>query len=150
VTQAQTLKGQGFVLSDRLNQDCTVENGCDCCLSNLVFISDKEFVLIDYCEAGGLYTTGTYSKIKNKLTLTFKQCVVSEESDYLIEKREIKKKISKIDPMDFEFTSCGKKTETIENLKIKSYRYGVKQSLTETNNFILDLKKSKAWKLLTN
>ena len=134
------------MLSSNINPDCTIENRCDCCLSDLFFISDKEFALIDYCEAGGTYTTGTYSRLKNKVTLTFKQCVVSEDSDYLTEKREIKKKDVKVEPIEFEFTKCGQKTETIENLKTKSYRYGVKQS--DKNDFT-ELKTSKAWKLLT-
>jgi len=135
------------MLSSNINADCTLENRCDCCLSDLFFISDKEFVLIDYCEAGGTYTTGTYLRTKNKFILTFKQFVVSEESDYLIDKREIKKKNIKIEPMEFEFTLCGQKTTTIENLKLKSYRYGVKQS--DKNDFS-ELKKSRAWKLLTS
>jgi len=147
LTCAQSLKGQSFMLSSKINADCTIENRCDCCFSNLFFISDKEFAIIDYCETGGAYTTGTYSRFENKVTLTFKQCVVSEDSDYLSEKREIKKQNVKIDPIEFEFTKCGQKTETIENLKTKNYRYGVKQS--DKNDF-KELKGSAAWKLLQN
>ena len=107
------------MLSDKIKSDCTVETGCDCCITDLFFLSDKEFVLIGNCEGGGSYFSGTYLKVNKKVTLTFKPFYVSQESDYLIENRKIEKKEIKINPMEFDLTTCGPKLETIENFKIK-------------------------------
>src|SRR6478609_9543804 len=54
-TFSQSLKEQSFLLTDRLLDECNVNAMCDCCASDLVFVSDNKFVLVDYCTDHGTY-----------------------------------------------------------------------------------------------
>ena len=59
------LSGKVFLYAPELDTiTCLAHGECDCCTGNYLFLNDKEFVTIDYCEADNTYSKGTY-EIKN-------------------------------------------------------------------------------------
>jgi len=145
---AQTFAGQTYTISDKLDTECSIELRCDCCVSDLIFLTETEFALIGYCEGGGTYQIGTFTILGDRLELKFKQFYVSEETGFLVEEREIKKKEQKIDPLEFKIGTCVQKADKIENSTIEEYRYGFRRTTTDSDKVILKLKESRAWKLL--
>jgi hypothetical protein len=91
----QKFTGQVFLLTEDFSEDkCEVIAQCDCCATDLFFLSDKDFAMVDRCLYNDSYYKGTYLITGNVLTLTFNQRVVNE----IVEKQtnKVKNEIKKI------------------------------------------------------
>jgi hypothetical protein len=55
------LAGQVYLFAPELDTTtCTVSGACDCCLSNVLFLNDTEFIVVNYCGADDYVSQGTY------------------------------------------------------------------------------------------
>lgn len=146
---AQDLKGRVFMLTAEINAEkCEIASGCDCCASDLFFVTDKEFGLIVRCIYNDTYYKGTYSITQDKLTLTFKQMHVNEIVDEATFKVTHEVEKSKIEPTEFTITECN------GNLKLESanpgFEHGLSQPHSVEREFFKKLKTTEAWKLLSD
>jgi|GEM_PF-1614686 len=146
-TFSQSLKEQSFLLTDRLLDECNVNAMCDCCASDLVFVSDNKFVLVDYCTDHGTYYTGIYRLTNDKLSLEFNQIKVEENFDY--DKNELteKKESCKCPTIEFQIRKC-KNGIILDNLIKPEFRYGTREQREIETERVSKLKNSKAYKLL--
>jgi hypothetical protein len=145
----QTFTGQVYRLADDFSANtCESFAECDCCSSDIFFLSTDKFGFISRCISGDSYFTGTYSVKSGKLKLTFDKRYVDEITDeeYNVTKLEMETK--KIDPIEFDISKCGQKVRlthpTANELKNGS-RYEQKREAA----MMRELKTSKPWKLLS-
>src|SRR6188768_3314682 len=92
---AQTFTGQVYTLAQDFSSDkCEAFAECDCCSSDIFFLSNDKFCFISRCISGDSYFNGTYSIKSNKLKLTFNKKYVDEitDDDYNVTKLETKTK----------------------------------------------------------
>ncbi|HTJ53416.1 MAG TPA: hypothetical protein VL443_28370 [Cyclobacteriaceae bacterium] len=153
VSFGQSLKGQVYQLAESFLEDnCSVNPECDCCSSDLIFLTDKQFSLIARCIFNDVYYTGTYSIKGDYLVLTFKQTIVSEIVDEETSKVENKREDLKIEPIKFNISTCKQNKIRLENAEIngKDLKNGSRKLQVEETKIIQMLKKSSAWKLLTH
>jgi hypothetical protein len=62
ICSSQNFSGQVFLLSKEFIEDkCEVNAGCDCCGTDLFFLSKTKFGFVSRCLSGDTYFTGTYS-----------------------------------------------------------------------------------------
>lgn len=64
---------------------CEALAQCDCCAGNYLFINDREFISIDYCEADVIYSKGTYNIRDSVVTLNFDSLVIDSRIDWSLE-----------------------------------------------------------------
>ena len=147
-TFSQNLKEQSFLLTDRLLDDCNVNAMCDCCASDLIFVSENKFVLVDYCTDHGTYYTGTYRLINNKLSLEFKQIKVVEDFDYGNNQLTDKKESCDCPAIEFQIRKCKNGGLILDNFKKPELRYGTREQKEYETERVSKLKDSKAFKLL--
>lgn len=140
---SQTLTGQVFIIAESFSDDkCEVTPECDCCSSDLYFLTNDKFCYVSQCISGDAYYTGTYSVKSNKLQLTFDNKYLNEitDDDYNIIGLETKEETT--DPLQFEIKSCGQKIKLIGVDCCYGSRYDQKREI--------DLKRrlmsSKPWK----
>jgi hypothetical protein len=145
----QSFSGQAFILSKEfLENKCEVYAPCDCCATNLFFLTDKEFGMVNRCMYYDSYYKGTYSIKDSKLTLTFKQKVVSEIMDEVSSKVTYKTKVTKIEPKVFTIDKCNNKVRlrhptTVDLSNGSRYPVGDEKELTK------ELEKETAWKMVS-
>jgi hypothetical protein len=104
----QPLTGQVFILADDFSDDkCEAFGECDCCTSDIFFLSSDKFCYISRCISGDSYFTGAYSTDSSKLKLTFDKKYVVEitDEDYTVTKLETR--TTEIKPAEFDITKCG-------------------------------------------
>ena len=137
-----------MLMTDFDEENCTIASGCDCCASDLFFLTDKEFGLIARCIYNDTYYRGTYSIKQDKLTLTFKQMVVNEIVDEATFKDTNKLEKIKIKSTEFTIGECN------GDLKLSSTDPGLEHGISQSPNveieFLKKLKTTEAWKLLEN
>jgi hypothetical protein len=144
----QTFSGQVYVMTEHFAAGkCQPQIECDCCSSDILFLSDKEFVMIDRCIYNDCYYRGAYTVSKGYLTLTFNQFVVCEIYDDISEKTEIKKQNLNIDPARFYITNCDD-TVTLQRTDLKVLTKAFKDSKEKAGMKINELKKTTAWEQL--
>jgi hypothetical protein len=139
----QTLTGQVFMIADSFSDDkCEVAPECDCCSSDLYFLTKDKFCFVAQCISGDTYYTGTYSIDSNKLRLIFDNKYLDEitDDDYNIVGLEIKEKTS--DPLQFQINNCGQKIKLTGVDCCYGSRYDQKRE-TELKKRLLN---SKPWK----
>ncbi|WP_128396963.1 hypothetical protein [Botryobacter ruber] len=74
---------KSFVMSNATRGEiCRVERGCDCCLSDLLFLSADTFVLSSYCEGSQIVNKGKYSVNRNEMTFHIDPLSVSYEYNW--------------------------------------------------------------------
>ena len=149
----QTFTGQVYQLAESfLEEKCSVNPECDCCSNDLIFLSDKEFALITRCIYNDSYFTGTYVSTADKLILTFKPSVVNEIVDEETKEINNQKKKSEIKPSTFRVSDCGQNRLRLEydHMDGKDFKNGTRHSPTKEKEIIERLKRTPAWKMLTN
>lgn len=77
---AFSFQGKVFFLGPS-KKECQIYAECDCCTSELAFINENDFVLVDFCTEENVWTTGTYRADSITLTLTFQQKAVVSAVD---------------------------------------------------------------------
>ncbi|MEJ0055609.1 MAG: hypothetical protein WDN75_08115 [Bacteroidota bacterium] len=103
--QAQPLSRQVFELGNN-KEDCQVSAECDCCTSDLFFLGDKQFAMLNYCTFSNDLMTGTYKTESNNLVLTFTQTVVTSGQTEKEGKDFITKKSIVAKPLQFTIGRC--------------------------------------------
>ena len=148
LSSGQKFSRQVYILSDHfLKEKCEVSAPCDCCASDLIFLTKTKFTLVDRCMAHETYLTGRYKVAKSKLTLKFKHVVIDNTSDETSKKELVEKKEMNLDPLILQINSCGDEF-VLEHPSIKEYKYGARQTTRNDKEIIATLKKSKVWKVL--
>jgi hypothetical protein len=148
VTFGQSFSGQVFRLAENFLEDkCEAFAGCDCCSTDIFFISTNKFCFVSRCISGDSYFTGTYLTKSDKLKLTFDKKYVDEitDEDYNVIKLETKTKA--FDPIEFDISKCGQMVRlTRLNGELKNgSRYEEKKESAK----ISKLTTSKAWQELS-
>lgn len=151
-------QGTGQQLTNKIfelgpdKKDCKIYGECDCCTSDLYFLDEKKFALVDYCTFESILTTGEYKFINGKLTLTFSQLTVTHGQDDTDDnsKPYTKKDTADIKPIEFTFEKCNNGEQMLRNKEFDSYKYGLRADKSNESIRIADLLKSDEWKVLTN
>ncbi|MDZ4709431.1 MAG: hypothetical protein SH818_13615 [Saprospiraceae bacterium] len=148
LVSGQKFSRQVYLLSDHfLKEKCEVTAPCDCCASDLIFLSKTKFTLVDRCLSHETYLTGRYTVAKTKLTLKFKPVVIDNIFDEKSKQELVEKKEIRMVPLILQIHMCGDKF-VFEHPSIKEYKYGARQTTRNDKEIISALKKSKAWKVL--
>jgi len=131
--------------------DCKIYGECDCCTSDLYFLDDKKFALVDYCTFEEVLTTGDYKIMNGKLILTFKQLSVIHGQDATDDnsKPYTKKDKADIKPIQFTFEQCDNGEQMLRNSDFNSYKYGLRTDKSSELRRLADLLNSDEWKVLT-
>lgn len=145
---AQTFIGQVFQVAEDFSTDkCEVFAECDCCTSDIFFLSANKFCFVSRCISGDSYFKGTYAINANKLKLAFDKKYVDEitDEDYNIIKLDTKEKISK--PIWFQITKCGQQIR-LTHPTTKELKNGTRYEIKSETEMMDELQKSKALKIL--
>jgi hypothetical protein len=138
-----------MLMTDFDKENCKIASGCDCCASDLFFLTDKEFGLIVRCIYNDTYYKGTYSVKQDKLTLTFIQKIVNEIVDEATFKVRNEVEKTKVDPVEFTITECGGDLK-LENSTNPGFEHGISQLPSDESELFKKLKTTEAWKLLSD
>lgn len=152
IAQSQIIPGNIFDLCDSI-QNCG--NDLYCNPSELFFIDNKTFCLIDYSEIeyGNKNMTGTYRFTSDSLFLTFNSKIIIfgikwKGEPYVSDaKFYIKKRTENIDPLSFRIDKCQNGTLMLTNARIRKYSLGFKTKEDEMERMI-ELLESREWKKL--
>jgi hypothetical protein len=145
----QTLSGQVFLLSEQFDENkCEVVALCDCCATDLFFLTDKDFAMINRCLYNDTYYKGTYNISKGKLTLIFKQKSVQELVDEQTNKITHEMESTKIEPFVFSVGVC-KKNIHLSHLTVKDFSHGLRYTTEKEKELKTALYKTEAWKLIS-
>lgn len=145
----QSVTGQVFSLGPE-KQNCKAYGECDCCMSHLYFLDEKDFALVDYCECMKEISTGTYTFQSQTITLIFKQIVVSSGvSDCTDEKQTpvLNKNVVELKPLVFQTTKCENGSLMLLN-EHNNYKFGLRTETNRNAASIAELKRSQEWELL--
>jgi hypothetical protein len=137
-----------MVAEDFLDEKCEAFAECDCCSSDIFFLSNKRFCFISRCISGDSYFTGTYLSRSNKLKLTFDKKYVDEltDNDYNVIKLETKTKNT--EAIEFNITTCGKKLR-LTHPTTGEWKNGSRYEQKRETEIIKELTASKPWKQLS-
>jgi hypothetical protein len=152
------IHGAGQQLTNKIfelgpdKKDCKIYGECDCCTSDLYFLDEKKFALVDYCTFESILTAGEYKFINGKLILTFKQLSVIHGQDATDDnsKPYTTKDKADIKPIEFTFEQCDNGEQMLRNKEFNSYKYGLRTDKSNESRRVADLLTSDEWKLLTN
>ena len=147
--RGQILIGKIFELgADR--QDCKIYAECDCCTSDLFFINENQFVLLDYCTFETTATTGTFKLTKDLIQLTFNQVSVTSGQDYTDDDSTpyITKDIIEMKPLVFLLTKCEDGELMLENKEFMDYKFGLRTNTNDEDIRIISLLNSDTWETL--
>jgi hypothetical protein len=145
----QSLTGQVFILADDFSDDkCEAFGECDCCTSDIFFISADRFCYISRCISGDSYFSGTYSVKLNKLRLTFDKKSVNEITDDEYSVTRLETKATSIDAAEFEILKCGQRTR-LTHATEREWSNGSRYPQKEEAPMIKALLASKPWKQLS-
>ena len=140
--------GQGFG-----EIPCVIENECDCCNSNLLFISANEFILNELCEGSESVTKGKYKVEGKVLTLIYEPLIINYNYNWEIEVNPkaqeytfeiIKKPIS---PTKYQLEKCNGKT-ILALRKKGGDEFGKFDPTSNNAEKIKELKEKGIWKKL--
>ena len=146
----QDFTGQVFLLAEGFRDDkCEVVAECDCCGTDLFFLSSTKFGFVSRCLSGDAYFSGTYSPKMNKLTLTFNKKYVNEivDDEYNVTKYETRP--TKMSKVEFDIKQCGQKTR-LTHLTTADWRNGSRYVQADEKAMTKKLLTSKPWKQLSD
>jgi len=137
-----------MVAEDFSEDKCEVFAECDCCSSEIFFLSADRFCFVSKCISGDSYFKGTYTTKSNKLKLTFDKKYVNEitDDDYKVTKLETK--IKNTDPIEFDIIKCGQKLR-LTHATTREWKNGGRYESKRETELMKDLTSSKPWKQLS-
>jgi hypothetical protein len=145
----QSFKGQVFLLAEDFQEaECKAFGECDCCTSDILFLSADRFCYISRCLSGDEYFAGTYSIKSAKLKLTFDKKSVREITDSEYEVTSLETRTVAIEPTEFDVTKCGQRVR-LSHPKEREWRNGSRYDEKEEAAMLKNMATSKAWKQLT-
>jgi len=139
--QSQSFTGQVFLLAENYQPEtCMAEAPCDCCGTELVFLSRRNFVMVAYCLPENSYFAGTYKIKDDQLSLSFQPGSLSEILEP--EKNEVKweKKKSHIEDVKFTIETCGKGMTMLSHATVPDFRYGLRRPAAEEQKILAKVK----------
>lgn len=145
--KAQDFAGQVYTLADvELDSDCEVQAECDCCASDLAFMTANTFALVVRCLSGDTYYTGTYEVTSSEIILTYKQFAVSEllDDDYKWQSNE--KKEANLSPDRFNVDTCDN-GRVLRNPRNHHFKSGSRLAKSDEARILKELATSKALKM---
>jgi hypothetical protein len=144
----QTFMGQVFLLSEDYEESkCEAFGECDCCTSDVFFMTADKFYYVSRCISGDAYFTGTYSTKSNKLKLTFDKKFVREVTDSEYNVTGLETKTTDIKPTEFDVAKCGQKVRLIHPTT-REWRNGSRYDKVTETTLMKELTTSKALKQL--
>jgi hypothetical protein len=144
---SQSLTGKIYEIGgDR--KDCKIFAECDCCTSELYFINDKQFALIDYCTFDYTLSTGTYEVVSNIMTLTFKQRSLTSGTEDEGGNPYLKVQNIEIKALTFKLGKCDDGALMLENNRFKNYKFGLRRDDQDEAKVIADFLQTEEWKLI--
>ena len=147
---AQVFSGQVYVMTEQFSADgCKPQIECDCCSSDILFLTDKEFVMVDKCIYNDSYFRGTYMKTEEYLTLTFEQFVVNETYSDETEETKVEKQNFKIPAIKFYTTTCNGDNLILQRTDLKVLTKAFQESKEKADRAMKELKNTRAWGQLT-
>lgn len=146
---AQTLSGQVYVMTEDFADDgCQPQIECDCCYSNVIFLTDKDFVFIDRCIHNDVYFRGTYTLAKEHLSLNFAQFIIIETYDDETEKTKIEKQVRSIAPAKLFITTCKTGNVVLQRTDLKVLTKAFSEPRHKADEMIEQLKSGAVWRQL--
>jgi hypothetical protein len=146
---AQVFTGQVYLMTEHATSDeCQAQLECDCCSSDIVFLTDKVFVMADRCIHNNTYFRGTYTAIDEYLTLKFSQFSVEEIYNDTTEESRYEKNNLKIPSARFYITTCNTNKSILQATDLKVLTKAFKEPAEKAERKIKALKESRAWALL--
>ena len=147
----QEFAGQVYQIAEDYSVDeCVVAPECDCCTSDIIFLTERRFSMIARCIYSDAYYSGTYQVKDNRLTLAFKQIVVTEMVDEETKAIKNEPRDITIEPIIYDVSNCGhdrvwlkyagKGAADLEN--------GSRRTQSDEQSIIGKLYETEAWKLL--
>ena len=150
ISLSQSLSGQVFILSESFIDDkCEVIADCDCCGTDLFFLSSTRFGFVSRCLSGDSYFTGTYTLKTNRLILNFNKKYVIEIVDEEYNVTNYKTEQIAIDKIEFEIQKCGQNLRLTHSTTL-DWRNGSRYSQSEEKMKFNKLLSAKPWKQLTD
>lgn len=151
LTRGQKFAKQIYLLSDHFSKEtCEVDAACDCCASELIFLTKREFALIDRCLHNDTYLRGTYVTKVNGITLNFRPVVISQLYEERTQNEKHEKKRLAMAPLVLQIRPCGQDEVMLGHPTIREYQYGSRRKEVNEKEIIRRLKKSKVWKLTSS
>lgn len=151
LTWGQKFAKQVYLLSDHFSKEtCEVDAACDCCASELIFLTKRQFALVDRCLHNDTYLRGTYATKSNSITLNFRPVVISQVYDEETQNENHEIKRLEMTPLILQIRPCGQNRVTLGHPTIREYEYGSRRKGVNEKEIIRQLKKSKAWKLTSS
>ena len=145
----QTLTGQVFLLAEDYEASkCEAFGECDCCTSDLFFLTADKFCYVSRCISGDAYFIGTYSTTSNKLKLTFDKKSVREVTDAEYNVTGLETKTTNIEPAELNIAKCGQKTR-LTHPTIQEWSNGSRYKKVDETRLTKELTTSKAFKQLS-
>ncbi|MEJ7643748.1 MAG: hypothetical protein WKF87_04085 [Chryseolinea sp.] len=145
----QTFTEQVYRLAENFSdEECEAFAECDCCSSDIFFLSTNKFCFISRCISGDSYFTGTFLIQSNKLKLSFNKKYVDEitDEDYKVVKLETKTKNT--DPIEFNISKCGPRVHLTHPITTE-WRNGSRYEQKRESELMMALTSSKPWKQLS-
>jgi len=145
----QPFVGQVFMVAENFTEDkCEVFAECDCCSSEIFFLSADKFCFVSKCISGDTYYKGTYTWNSSKLKLRFDKKYVEEitDEDYKVTKLETRVKNS--DLVEFDIRRCGQKLR-LTHATARDWKNGGQVEAKRQTELMKRLTSSKPWKQLS-
>lgn len=147
---SQNFSGQVYLLSENFLEDrCQVLIEANDCSTDLIFLSEKTFAMVNRCLYNDTYYVGTYIRRKALLRFAFKPVMVREVYDADLDKKKYEKSKLKIEPIEFIVSTCDVGKFTLEHTAIKDYKYGSRITGQPAREKIIKLKISRSWKMIS-
>lgn len=81
-----SLAGQVYQYAPGFDTDsCQAYGECDCCSGIYLFINDKDFLQVDYCESDVCYARGTYEVSRGEVQLNYDGHLVNKNYNWDLE-----------------------------------------------------------------
>lgn len=146
---AQNLSGQVFIQGEiEVTNSCRPQIECDCCTTDLAFISNTEVVIIDRCIHNDIYYRGTYKVSGHYLNIDFSQFIVKENYNEETEKVSLERQSLKIDPITYSISSCGHIDFVLQRTDLKALTRAVRLPADKEAVVRKELQRSDLAKLL--
>lgn len=147
---AQNFSGQAYSMGREHSQaECKIVAKLDTCSADFVFLSRKKFIMITHCGDSESLQGGKYIVKDKKLKLEFSPNVVMNEPDKKTGVKNLTKQNLIIVPIEYDISVCSNGEVWIQFSDHKIMSYGSRHSESHEAELINNLKKSEAYKLLT-
>lgn len=141
---------QVFILGyDSYEETCEFVPECDCCSTDLYFLSTDRFGYVDRCISGDTYYSGTYTMDKAQLTLTFERRYLTEVVNDDYEVIELEEKDGDFPPEVYKIDLCNENVRLIKKYE-EGWIIGSRYKSDKDREILQELLDSEAWRQLNH